>query len=63
MIRPGQIYRVAVTVLQSRHPLTVRASIQRNGVEIGAASQDTKNGITESLIIKVGIILTLLNNK
>lgn len=53
MVRPGQVYKVAVTVLQSKYPLTVRASIQRNGVEVGAASQPVKNGLTESLMIRV----------
>lgn len=51
MVRPGQIYRVAVNVLQSPLPLTVRSSIQRNGVEIAAAHEDVKEGIPETLMM------------
>lgn len=55
MVRPGSIYRIAVTVYRSRHPVTVRASIQRNGVEACADIQNTKSGIPETLIMRVGI--------
>ncbi|XP_014293821.1 CD109 antigen [Halyomorpha halys] len=53
IVRPGQVYRLSAVVLQSKTPLTVRASIQCNGVEIGAASQQTKIGIMENLMIKI----------
>ncbi|XP_067001675.2 CD109 antigen [Anabrus simplex] len=53
MVRPGQIYRVAVSVLQAPLPLTVRASIQRNGVEMSVASQDVKEGVPETLIMRI----------
>ncbi|RZF41336.1 hypothetical protein LSTR_LSTR000050 [Laodelphax striatellus] len=53
IVRPGQVYRIAVTVFKSKHPLTVRSSIQRNGVEIAADSQNIKEGIPETLIMRV----------
>lgn len=42
MVRPGQIYRVAVTVFQTQtqtQEIEVRASLLRNGVDLGS---DTK---------------------
>ncbi|XP_063238725.1 CD109 antigen-like [Bacillus rossius redtenbacheri] len=53
MVRPGQVYRVAVLVLRAPLPLTVRASVQRNGVELSADWQDVKEGIPETLIMRV----------
>ncbi|XP_075216528.1 macroglobulin complement-related [Lycorma delicatula] len=53
MVRPGQVYRVAVTVYRSHHPVTVRASISRNRVESSADIQNTKEGIPETLIMKI----------
>ena len=60
IVRPGQVYRLSAVVLQSKTPLIVRASIQCNGVEIGAASQQTKMGIMENLMIKVGIMFNYI---
>lgn len=53
MVRPGQLYRVAVNVLKTKQPLTVRASIQRNSVEMSADYKDIKEGIPETLLMKV----------
>lgn len=53
MVRPGTVYRVAVTVLQAPVPLTIRANIQRNGVELSADSKDVKEGIPETLLMRV----------
>ena len=53
VVRPNQIYRVAVSILTSPISLSVRASILRNGVDIGSATQDCKPGIPETLLIKV----------
>lgn len=53
VVRPSQIYRVAVSILSSPIPLSVRASILRNGVDIGSATQECKPGIPETLLIKV----------
>ncbi|XP_012283890.1 CD109 antigen [Orussus abietinus] len=53
MVRPGQIYRVAANVLRSPFPMTVRASIQRNGVEIAADHQEVKEGIPETLSMRM----------
>lgn len=53
VVRPGQIYTVAVTVLQAPLPITVRASISRNRVELTTDSKDVKEGIPEKLIMRV----------
>lgn len=53
MVRPGQIYRLSALILQSKTLLLVKASIQCNGVEVGAASSKMKIGIAENLMIKV----------
>ncbi|KAF7387314.1 CD109 antigen-like [Vespula maculifrons] len=53
MVRPGQIYRVAVSVLHSSLPMVVRSSIQRNGVEIAADHQEVKEGIPETLLMRM----------
>ncbi|KAI1297211.1 Antigen -like protein [Halotydeus destructor] len=52
-IRPGQVYRVTATVYRSNLPITVRAAIQRNGVELTSASQECKARIPETLLLKV----------
>lgn len=54
-VRPGQVYKVAATVYSSKHPITVRASIQNNGVEVAADSQNVKKGIPEVLLMRVCI--------
>ena len=52
-MRPGTIYRIAVTVLQAPVPLIVRANIQRNGVQLTADSKDVKEGIPETLLLRM----------
>lgn len=52
-MRPSQIFRVAVSILSSPITLSVRASILRNGVDIGSATQECKPGIPETLLIKI----------
>lgn len=56
MVRPGQLYRVAVNILREKQPLTVRASIQRNGVEMSADHKVVKQGIPETLLMRVRIV-------
>lgn len=53
MVRPGQLYRVSVIVLKEKQPLTVRASIQRNGVEMSADHKNVKEGIPETMLMRV----------
>lgn len=57
MVRPAQLYRVSVTVLKEKQPLTVRASIQRNGVEVSSDHKAVKEGIPETLLMRVRIFL------
>ncbi|CAG9820933.1 unnamed protein product [Phaedon cochleariae] len=51
MVRPAQLYRVSATVLKEKQPITVRASIQRNGVEISSDHKEVKEGIPETLLM------------
>ncbi|XP_045471389.1 CD109 antigen [Harmonia axyridis] len=53
LVRPGHLYRVSVTVLQEKQPMVVRASIQRNGVEMSADHKAVKEGIQETLLMRV----------
>ncbi|XP_065338347.1 CD109 antigen [Cloeon dipterum] len=53
VVRPGHLYRLAVTILRSALPVTVKATIQRNGVEVAAARQIAAIGVTESLALRV----------
>lgn len=52
-IRPGQVYKVLVTVYHSQLPITVRASIQKNDVEISSSSQDCESGIPNNLLLHI----------
>ncbi|GIZ00393.1 CD109 antigen [Caerostris extrusa] len=53
MVRPGMVYRVTVSIFQTMFPITVRASIQRDGVELATALQEVKQNIPETLLLKV----------
>ncbi|XP_014471965.1 PREDICTED: CD109 antigen [Dinoponera quadriceps] len=53
MVRPDQVYRVAVHILHSPLPIVVRSSIQRNGVEVAADHQKIKAGIPETLMMRM----------
>lgn len=53
MVRPGQVYRVAATVYSMKHPITIRSSIQKNGVEVAADSRNVIKGIPEVLLMRV----------
>lgn len=56
LVRPAQLYRVSVTVLKEKQPLTVRASIQRNGVEVSSDHKPVKENIPETLLMRVSKI-------
>ncbi|GIY61393.1 CD109 antigen [Caerostris darwini] len=60
MVRPGMVYRVTVSIFQTMFPITVRASIQRDGVELATALQEVKQNIPETLLLKVSI--DIINN-
>lgn len=53
MVRPGQVYRVTVQVLSAPSPISVHASIARNGVEISGDSKEIKEGIPETLLMRI----------
>lgn len=57
MVRPGQVYRVSVTVYQAKQSISVRASIQRNGVELASEKSLITEGIQETLLLMVNISL------
>ncbi|XP_058448423.1 CD109 antigen [Malaya genurostris] len=53
MVRPGQIYKVSVTLLETQHPLAVRASISRDGVELSSEQKSVRVGTPEELLMRV----------
>jgi len=55
MVRPGQVYRVSVTVYKAKQPISVRAAIQRNGVELVSDLSVIKEGIPQTLLLLVRI--------
>lgn len=59
MVRPGQVYRVSVTVYKAKQPISVRASIQKNGVEITSEISVIKEGIQETLLLWVSIYINI----
>ncbi|XP_055376431.1 CD109 antigen [Condylostylus longicornis] len=52
-VRPGLIYHVSVSILYTVNPVTVHASISRNGVEISGESKEMKEGIQETLSMRI----------
>ncbi|GBN47190.1 CD109 antigen [Araneus ventricosus] len=50
-VRPGQVYSVVVTVF--RNPLIVRASVQREGVELASDQHECQPRIPETLLLKI----------
>ncbi|KAM8717393.1 hypothetical protein ACLKA7_004140 [Drosophila subpalustris] len=53
MVRPGLIYQVSVSILQAKYPITVHASISCDGVQISGDSKDVKEGIPETLLMRI----------
>ncbi|KAM7353925.1 macroglobulin complement-related [Cochliomyia hominivorax] len=53
MVRPGLIYQVAVNILQAQYPTTVHASISCDGVQISGDSKEVKEGIPETLLMRI----------
>ncbi|XP_069938701.1 CD109 antigen [Cherax quadricarinatus] len=52
-LRPGAVYRCVVTILYLDHPVDVRASLQKDGVELSSAKQDIIKGYPETLLLQV----------
>uniref|UniRef100_A0A182NU17 TEP1-F n=1 Tax=Anopheles dirus TaxID=7168 RepID=A0A182NU17_9DIPT len=52
-VRPGQVYKVSVSVMQSHRPLSVRASISRDGVEMSSDTKPVTKGVPEELLMRV----------
>lgn len=53
IVRPSALYRVSVSLFKQTNRITVRASIRRNGVEMSSDSKDVKEGIMETLLMRV----------
>lgn len=53
MVRPGLIYQVSVSILQAKYPITVHASISCDGVQISGDDKDVKEGIPETLLMRI----------
>ncbi|GIX92091.1 CD109 antigen [Caerostris darwini] len=50
-VRPGQVFGVVVMVF--RGPLSVRASVQREGVELASDTADCRPAVPETLLLKI----------
>jgi len=61
MVRPGQVYKISVTIYKVKQPISVRASIQRNGVELASDISVIKEGIQETLLLLVRINFRLVS--
>lgn len=53
MVRPRLIYQVAVNVLQAQYVMTVHASISCDGVQISDDVKDVKEGVPETLLMRI----------
>lgn len=53
MVRPGQIYKVSVNLLQAQHHMAVRASISRDGVELSSELKAVRVGVPETLLMRI----------
>lgn len=53
MVRPGLIYQVALNVLHAAYPITVHASISKDGVEISGDFKDVKEGVPETILMRI----------
>lgn len=53
MVRPGLIYQVAVNILQAQYRTTVHASISCDGVQISGDSKEVKEGVPETLLMRI----------
>lgn len=52
-MRPGQVYRILVTIYRTTAPINVRASLLRNGIELSSAVQSCKENIPETLLLRM----------
>lgn len=59
-VRPGQVYRVVVNVLESPFPLTITASVQCNNEEIAGTTENVIPGEPQNLLMKVRKALKIL---
>ena len=53
-LRPGAVYRCVVSILHLDFPVGVRASLQRDGVEITYEEKEVIKGYPEALLLQVG---------
>ncbi|XP_055639451.1 CD109 antigen isoform X2 [Toxorhynchites rutilus septentrionalis] len=53
MVRPGQIYKVSVNLLEAQHPMAIRASISRDGVEMSNELKSVRVGTPETLLMRI----------
>ncbi|XP_076370636.1 CD109 antigen-like isoform X2 [Tachypleus tridentatus] len=53
LVRPGQLYQLAVTIYKATVPITVQACIQRDGVELVSTTKEYTANVPDSLLLKV----------
>lgn len=53
VVRPGQVYRVVVSILSTSQPLLVRCSLHRNGEQVASASEKMDSNERATLLMQV----------
>ncbi|KAK3858623.1 hypothetical protein Pcinc_035182 [Petrolisthes cinctipes] len=52
-LRPGAVYRCVVNILNLEHPVDVRASLSKDGIEIATAREEIIKGYPETLLLQI----------
>ncbi|CAL1287862.1 unnamed protein product [Larinioides sclopetarius] len=58
IVRPGQVYRVCVSILESGTPLVVRASLHRDGEQVVGATELADPYQVTTLLMQVTVAYT-----
>ncbi|GFS73323.1 uncharacterized protein NPIL_454751 [Nephila pilipes] len=53
-VRPGQVYRVCVSILETGSPVVVRASLHRDGEQVVSATEVADPHQVTTLLMQVG---------
>lgn len=53
IVRPGLVYKLLVSILQTNYPITVHVSISRNGVAISSDKKEIREGVPETLLMRI----------
>ncbi|GBN71109.1 hypothetical protein AVEN_228775-1 [Araneus ventricosus] len=62
-VRPGQVYRVCVSILESSTPVVVRASLHRDGEQVVGATEMADPHQVTTLLMQVRVLNSDFNQK